>query len=93
MLLKNLRLVFCYLKVFAESRVDAARSYKDRQHASEGKLCNDRVGTFGEGPNGVAIGTELLLHLPFLVGWVLWQTTADDVAQLRLGNLRWKFTN
>ena len=83
-----MRLLFCYLKVSSESRIDTAGSYKDGQHATERKLCDDCVGTLWEGPNGVAIGAQLL----FLLRRVLRQTTTNDVAELRLGHLRWKVT-
>ena len=75
-----------YLKIFLQGRIDTQSSHKTAQCAAKGKLSDDCTGALGEGPDGVAIGGQLLLSL--LVGWILRQITAYNIAQLGLGHLQ-----
>ena len=68
-----------YLEVSREGGVDTVRSDKEREDTTVWKLCDDGVATFGERPDGVATGGQVVFEA---CARVVRETTTDDVTKL-----------
>ena len=68
-----------YLAVSRECRVDAVRSYKEREDTAVWKLSDDSVATLGKCPDGVATRGEVIFKA---CACLVWETTTNDVTKL-----------